>query len=174
MAKVGLSKLGLSVNKDVEEISWNGQIIEVKQYLPSNEKLEVCSKIINESVDDQNFYNPGRVAIFQAIETLLAYTNINVTDKQKEDPCKLFDLLHSSGLAAVIYAAIPENELGAIQSIIEATIHNIYEYKNSILGILDTLKEDHDNLELDAVKIRDALANGENIEFLQEVMKKLG
>ena len=66
MAKIAFSKLGLSVNKDVEEISWNGQIIEVKQYLPSNEKLEVCSKIINESVDDQNFYNPGRVAIFQA------------------------------------------------------------------------------------------------------------
>lgn len=174
MAKVGLSKLGLSVNKDVEEISWNGQIIEVKQYLPSNEKLEVCSKIINESVDDQNFYNPGRVAIFQAIETLLAYTNINVTDKQKEDPCKLFDLLHSSGLAAQIYAAIPENELGAIQSIVEATIHNIYEYKNSVLGILENVSTDYSNLDLDAQKIQQQLSEGKGIELLKDVLTKLG
>lgn len=174
MAKVGLSKLGLSVNKDVKEISWNGQIIEVKQYLPSNDKLEVCSKIINESVDDQNFYNPGRVAIFQAIETLLAYTNINVTDKQKEDPCKLFDLLHSSGLAAVIYAAIPENELGAIQSIVEATIHNIYEYKNSVLGILENVSTDYSNLNLDAQKIQQQLSEGKGIELLKDVLTKLG
>ncbi len=174
MAKVGLSKLGLSVNKNVEEISWNGQIIEVKQYLPSNEKLEVCSKIINESVDDQNFYNPGRVAIFQAIETLLAYTNINVTDKQKEDPCKLFDLLHSSGLAEQIYMKIPENELGAIQSIVEATIHNIYEYKNSALGILQAMSDDYDSLNLDATNIQEKLANKENVEFLQQVITKLG
>ena len=174
MAKVGLSKLGLSVNKDVKKISWNGQIIEVKQYLPSNDKLEVCSKIINESVDDQNFYNPGRVAIFQAIETLLAYTNINVTDKQKEDSCKLFDLLHSSGLAAVIYTAIPENELGAIQSIVEATIHNIYEYKNSVLGILQAMSDDYNSLNLDATNIQEKLANKENVEFLQQVITKLG
>ena len=52
MAKVGLTKLGLSVNKDVKHIKWNGQDIEVLQYLPSNEKLELCSKIINDSVDD--------------------------------------------------------------------------------------------------------------------------
>ena len=174
MAKVGLSKLGLSVNKDVKEISWNGQIIEVKQYLPSNEKLEVCSKIINDSVDDQNFYNPGRVAIFQAIETLLAYTNINVTDKQKEDPCKLFDLLHSSGLAAQIYAEIPENELGAIQSIVEATIHNIYEYKNSVLGILEAAKTDYDNLNFDAEALKDLIGDGKNVEFLKQVLTKLG
>ena len=173
MAKIAFSKLGLSVNKDVEEISWNGQIIEVKQYLPSNEKLEVCSKIINESVDDQNFYNPGRVAIFQAIETLLAYTNINVTDKQKEDPCKLFDLLHSSGLAEQIYAAIPENELGAIQSIVEATIHNIYEYKNSVMGILENVSTDYANLNLDAQKIQQELTAGNGVEFLKDVLTKL-
>ena len=174
MAKVGLSKLGLSVNKDVKEISWNGQIIEVKQYLPSNEKLEVCSKIINESVDDQNFYNPGRVAIFQAIEMLLAYTNINVTDKQKEDPCKLFDLLHSSGLAEQIYMRIPENELGAIQSIVEATIHNIYEYKNSVLGVLQAVENDYSDLNTEVEDVQTKLTNGTGIAFLKEVMDKLG
>ena len=174
MAKIAFSKLGLSVNKDVEEVSWNDQIIEVKQYLPSNEKLELCSKIINDSVDDQNFYNPGRVAIYQAIETILAYTNINVTDKQKEDPCKLFDLLHSSGLAAQIYAAIPENELGAIQSIVEATIHNIYEYKNSIMGILENVSTDYSNLNLDAQEIQKTLTNSNGIELLKDVLTKLG
>ena len=52
MAKIGFTKLGLSINKEVKEIEWNGQKIEVKQYLPAEDKLELCSRIINESVDD--------------------------------------------------------------------------------------------------------------------------
>ncbi len=174
MAKVPFTKLGLTKDSYINHISWNDQDIEVKTYLPSIEKLELCSRIINESVDDQNFYNPGRVAIYQAIEMILAYTNINVTEKQKEDPCKLFDLLHSSGLAEQIYMKIPENELGAIQSIVEATIHNIYEYKNSALGILQAMSDDYDSLNLDATNIQEKLANKENVEFLQQVITKLG
>ena len=39
MAKVSLTKLGLKVNQDAKSIEFNEQIIEVKQYLPINEKL---------------------------------------------------------------------------------------------------------------------------------------
>lgn len=173
MAKVGLTKLGLSINKEIKEIEWNGQKIEVKQYLPSNDKLELCSRIINESVDDQNFYNPGRVAIFQEIEIILAYTNINVTDKQREDICKLFDMF-SNGFVQAVYSAIPESELGAITAIVEATIHNIYEYKNSILGILQAVKDDYSDLNFDAQALQKALNEGEGLGFLKQVMDKLG
>ncbi len=174
MAKVAFTKLGLSINKDIKEVEWNGQKIEVRQYLPSNEKLELCSRIINDSVDDQNFYNPGRVAIYQAIETLMAYTNINITDKQKEDPCKLFDLFQSSGFASIVYEAIPENEIGAITSIVEATIHNIYEYKNSAMGILDAISTDYSNLNFDAASIQKMIGDPDNLGLLREVLDKLG
>ena len=35
---------------------------------------------------------------------MYAYTNINFTEKQKEDPTKLYDMLISSGLVAGINA----------------------------------------------------------------------
>ena len=173
MAKVGFSKLGLSINKEIKIINWNEQEIEVKQYLPSDDKLELCSKIINNSIDDYNFYNPGRVAIWQTIEVICAYTNINITDKQKEDPCKLFDLLHN-GLLQEIYGAIPESEIGIITNIVEGAIENIYKYKNSVLGILDAMKNDYDGLNFDAQAIQKAIGNGENVEFLKEILTKLG
>ena len=46
MAKVSLTKLGLKVNQDFEMIKFNEQNIEVKQYLPVNEKLELMNKEI--------------------------------------------------------------------------------------------------------------------------------
>ena len=53
-------------------------------------------------------------------------------------------------------------------------IDEIYRYKTSVLGILQAVSQDYSNLELDADKIREKLGNKENIEFLKNVMDKLG
>lgn len=174
MAKVGLSKLGLKVDISVTPIKWNGQEIEIKNYLPVQEKLDLCARIINESVDDQSYYNPGRVAVYQVVEIVLAYTNISVTEKQKEDPCKLFDLFTSSGLIGQIYNHISSNELGAITNIVEGTIDNIYKYKNSALGIMQSIVEDYNNLDLEASEIQQKLADKDNLTLLKQVVTKLG
>lgn len=174
MAKVTLSKLGLTKNTEIKTFVWNGQTIEVKQYLPMNEKLELCSRIINYSVDDNDkFYNPGKVAVYQCNEIILAYTNITATEKQKEDPAKLFDLF-SNGFSESVYKYIPTNEIGVITSIVDATIESIYKYKNSFLGILEAAQTDYDSLNLEAQNIQDALTKGEGVEFLKDVMTKLG
>lgn len=174
MAKVSLTKLGLSVNKEINHFTWNDQDIEIKQYLPIQDKLDLCAKIINESVDENSWYNPGRVAVYQLVETILAYTNISVTEKQKEDITKLFDLFNYHNFAQQVYAALPAGELESITAIVEATIENIYKYKNSVLGVLDAVNNDYSDLDLNAQTIRDNLAAGNGIEFLQDVMNKLG
>ena len=85
MAKVSLTKLGLKVNQDVKNIEFNEQIVEVKQYLPVNDKLELISNVINSAHDENNFSNPIKVSVFTTLEIMYAYTNVNFTDKQKED-----------------------------------------------------------------------------------------
>ena len=173
MAKIGLTKLNLSINKDVKTFKWNDQEIEVKQYLPIQEKLNLCSRIINDSVDDRNFYNPGRVAVFQLVEVVIAYSNINVTEKQKEDIPKLFDILNN-GFAQEVYANMRPGELESITAIVEAQIDNIYKYKNSVMGILEAVATDYSDLDFDAQNIRDNLTAGNGVEFLKDVMDKLG
>ena len=110
MAKVLFSKLGLTKNTDVVKVAWNDQQIEVKQYLPMSEKLDLISKIINLSVDDHGFYNPCRIHLFTVTEIIMAYAGITVTEKQKEDVCKLYDLFVGTGFAKVVMDAIPEED----------------------------------------------------------------
>lgn len=174
MAKVSLTKLGLKVNQDIKTIEFNEQIIEVKQYLPVNDKLELISNVINASHDDNNFANPVKVSIFTTLEILYAYTNINFTDKQKEDPKKLYDILISSGLVSEVVKIIPEVEYNEVLRGISDSINSIYAYKNSLMGILDTIVNDYNNLNLDSSKIYNDLADPDHLAFLKDVLTKLG
>lgn len=174
MAKVSFSKLSLKVNQDIKNIIFNNQNIEVKQYLPVNEKLELISNVINTSHDDNNFANPVKISIFTTLEIMYAYTNINFTDKQKEDPTKLYDMLVSSGLVAAVVNAIPEAEYHEVLCGVSDSIDAIYTYRNSVMGILEQVSQDYNALDLDATKIQEKLADPENMAFLKEVTTKLG
>ena len=174
MAKVSLTKLGLKVNQEIKIISFNGQDVEVKQYLPVNEKLELISNVINLAHDENNFANPVKVSIYTTLEIMYAYTNINFTDKQKEDPAKLYDMLISSGIVAEIVNAIPEAEYHEILCGVSDSINAIYAYQNSILGILESISADYSNLNLDATEIQKKLADPDNMELLKGVLAKLG
>ena len=154
MAKVSLTKLGLKVNQNVKNIEFNEQIIEVKQYLPINEKLELISSVINSSADENNFSNPVKENVFLTLEILYHYTNINFTDKQKEDPVKLYDLVVSSGLVNKVTDLIPEEELDEVINGVAQSVKAIYTYRNSALGILESISQDYSALNLDATEIQ--------------------
>ena len=173
MAKVGLTKLGLKKNTDIVNLTWNGQIIEIKTYLPIEEKLEMISRIVNLSLDENNFANPARIEIFTLLEVMYAYTNINFTDKQKENFLELYDMIFSSGLWAEI-KNILGNELNIITTTTDEVIHEVYSYKNSALGILQAIVEDYEELDLDADKLKAKIADKDNLKTLKNVMDKLG
>ena len=174
MAKLAFTKLSLSKNEEVKIVEFNGQDIEVKQYLPVNDKFEVIGNIINRSADDNNFANPLKVEIFTALEIISAYTNISFTEKQKEDPSKLFDLVVSSGLYKEIICAIPHTEIESLQCYINSTIDAVYKYRNSIMGLLENITTDYSNLNLEATEIQKKLADPNNMQLLRDVLTKLG
>ena len=174
MAKLSFTKLGLAQNKAVQSINYNGQVIEVKQYLPVNDKLELISSVINLSADDNNFANPVKVSVFAVLEIISTYTNISFTEKQKEDPCKLYDLFVGNGLSSKILAAIPAEELAELLTGIDDSVNAIYNYRNSAMGILDIVQQDYSGMNLDAMNIHNAIADPENLSLVKDIMTKLG
>lgn len=174
MAKIGFTKLGLKLNQEVKNITINEQDIEVKQYLPINDKLELISNVINLAADANNFMNPIKLKIFLTLEMIEAYTNLNFTEKQKEDPAKIYDLLSSNGIIDTIFNAIPEAEVYYLQEGVFDSADAIYTYKNSVLGILETVTADYSSMNLDASNIQQALSDPDNLSLLRDVLAKLG
>lgn len=176
MAKVSFKNLGLKVDQGVKVITFNEQEIEVKQYLPVNDKLDLISTVLNKAslTDENNFANPIKIDLYFALELIYAYTNLNITDKQKEDEVKLYDIIISSGLFSVVREAISPVEYDRIYNGLWDSAQAIYEYRHSALGILETISQDYSNLNLDASEIQSKLADPQNMALLKDVLTKLG
>lgn len=175
MAKVAFSKLKCKINDTEVPVQIGEETIMVKQYLPIQEKLQLMGRVVELSHEqDHNFSNPVKSAVIRDLEIVFAYTNLSFTDKQKEDFPKLYDQLFSSGVLARIIAAIPKDEYEAIVTGLYESLEAIYKYQNSVLGLLDAIGTDYENLNLDVLGLKKNLSDPENLEVLREILTKLG
>ena len=175
MAKISYSKLKCTVNENKVPVQIGENTIAVKQYLPINEKLELISNVINQAhEEDYNFANPVKIDVYTTMEIIFTYTDIVFTEKQKESFAKTYDQLYSSGIAQLIIDAIPEQELSIIRQGVKDSLNAFYEYQNSIYGILNNLKTDYSDLDLNVETIANKLTNMENMDLIKDVMNKMG
>ena len=174
MAKVAFTKLGLTKNTQVGSFEWNGQMIEVKAYLPIQEKMQLIQNVLNNCQDENNFINEAKMSMFMTLEIVYYYTNINFTEKQKSDAAKLYDLLAGTGFLDDFFAVIPQTEYKSIAIWLDKTANHIYDYRNSIYGILDAMKQDYSNLELDAETLRQKIADPQVLDILKGVLTNFG
>lgn len=175
MAKVPFTNLKLTKKQEVKIVEFKDLKIEVKQYLPVNEKLKLISDVINSSADENNFANPVKINLFTKLNIVEYYTNITFTEKQKDDPQKLYDLLRENGVLDLIIAAIPCSEYDElVYGGIDVSVKSIYKYKNSVMGILETISTDYEGLNIDIENLYKKLNDKENVGFLQDVLTELG
>lgn len=178
MAKPTFNKLKVNVNKETKTLTFgpNNIEIEIKQYLPIQEKLALVSSVLNDcsTKSDLRFFNVGQIEMFTTLEIVYHYTNIAFTDNQLEKPTELYDKIISSGLYDAIKELIPVDELYNVDRYIWKTIPAIYDYQNSIYGIMDALANDYSKMDLDASKIQEKLSDPENMALLKDTLSKLG
>lgn len=174
MAKVAFSKLKLTKQTKTITVKYGEQEIEVLQYLPVNEKLALIGRVIDKSTDENNFANPVKIEVIGSLEIIFAYTNLSFTEKQQEDPTKLYDLLDQNGVINLIISAIPADEYKFLIDGINETISSVYAYKHSLMGMVEMMNEDYQQLNFDADQIKNKLSDPENLALLKNVLTKMG
>lgn len=174
MAKPTLNKLKLTQKNPVKIITFNEQEIEIKQYISIQDKLTMISEVLAAAADDNKFYNPGKLDMFFALKVIDYYTNLSITEKQRENFIKLYDDFMSSGFYTEVFHAIPEDEVGYVYTLMKESVDQIYKYQNSAYGILDAVNTDYNNLDLDIQKLAKNLNQKEGLELIDQVVSKLG
>ena len=174
MAKVNLTKLNKIKSLDPIDIKIGEETISVVQYLSLEKKLAIMQNIIEQAGNnEEGFYNIVKLTVFYTIEMLRAYTNISFTEKQLEDPQKLYDIIVLNKIWDTVKQSIPEDEVNYIWENTCALAREITNYNHSALGILNLLSNDYDNLSLDTTDMANKLSNVDNLKMLREILTKL-
>lgn len=176
MAKVVFSKLKCKINEEIKTINFADEQIEIKQYLPIQEKLQLIGRIVSYShEEDGNYANPVKINVYLHLEIMFAYTNISFTNKQKEDIPKLYDSILSSGLLDAVLSEIPESELNILQKGTFDSIEAIYNYYNSIVGVMETLNNMNSNVDLEQVEeLKQEMQGLTELPFVKQILPLMG
>ena len=138
MAKVSYASLKLKTNTEVKTFDYNGNTIEVLQYLPMTDKYDMINITLQKSKEG-SIFNPIKKDMFFHLHIVYLYTNLNFTDKQREDEAKIYDTLASTGLLTSILENIPESEYEILYDYLEELERVTLKYKTTIGGIIQDI-----------------------------------
>ena len=141
MGKTTFTSLKLKMKEEVKTIDFNESKIEVKQYLPIRDKIDLVDITLQKSREDR-LYNPLKVNMYFHLNLIYLYTNISFTEKQRDDEEKLYDLLDSNGLIDLIVSNIPELEYNDLLNKTIEKIENELQYNTTAAAIISKLIND--------------------------------
>lgn len=168
----------LIVNKpqEIKIIKINNIDIEVKQYLPIEDKKAFVMKVLQQALESPVHYiDPIQIDIIMALETINFYTNIKFDETDNKSIFELYDIIEQQGIIDKIINIIPDFEYSFLQETVKESLDSYYKYINSVYGILENMNQDYDQLNIDMKDFQEQLnGSNENIAFLKEVMEKMG
>lgn len=138
MAKVTFGSLKLKKTEEVNKISIADKEIEVKTYLPIEDKYDLIQATLQQSVEGIGF-NEILIEMNFYLNVVFLYSNISFTETQKEDRYKLYDILESNGVINEIVNAIPVQEFKSLMDSFDLEKERVGIENRSSAGILNNI-----------------------------------
>ena len=141
MAKVSYANLKLKTDTSFNTFDFQGQTIEVLNYLPIEDKYDLVM-ITLQKAEENGVYNPIKLDMFFHLNMIYMYTNLSFTDKQKENESKLFDALKSNGFLESFLQALPITEYNELFEYVQTLITDTLHYRNTAGAVLQSVIQD--------------------------------
>ncbi len=138
---ISYANMKLKTINTTHKFEWNGNEIEILDYLPIEDKYDLIMITLQKSYEE-GYYNPIKIDKFFHLHLIYMYTNINFTDKQKEDESKLYDCLKSNGLIDKFISELSSEEYNELFTWLEDTKKEMLKYKYSIVALIQSLIND--------------------------------
>lgn len=136
MAKITYSSLKLKAQEELKTFTIEDKEIEVKQYLPIEDKIDLIDITLLKAKEDK-IYNPIKIDMFFHLHLVYLYTNITFTDKQREDEYKLYDILSTNNIITSVLENIPEIEYETLFELMQERIEVEMNYKTTAAAMVE-------------------------------------
>lgn len=134
--------LNLHTDNDMYYIEVQGKKINIKKYLPINDKKDLIEITLQKAEEADGTYNEILIDMYFNLHLVYLYTDITFTDEDREDEMKLYDELESSGMLERILNKIPDEEYNVLMDYLKAMRREISSYKHSAAAMVQKLVVD--------------------------------
>lgn len=141
MAKVSYANLKLKTDTSFNTFDFQGQTIEVLNYLPIEDKYDLVMITLQNS-EENGIYNPVKLDMYFHLYLVYMYTNLSFTEKQKFNEQKLYDALKSNGFIDALLANMNEVEYNDLYEYIMICQEDILHYRNTAGAVLQSVIQD--------------------------------
>lgn len=141
MAKVSYANLKLKPMNTTSAFEFEGQQVEVLNYLPIEDKYDLVMITLQKAEQD-GIYNPLLLDLYFHLHLVYMYTNLSFTDKQKENEPKIYDTLTSNGFFDKFFEVLDEVEYAELMSYIEELQNMTLHYRNTAGAVLQSIIQD--------------------------------
>lgn len=138
---ISYANMKLKPLNTTHDFVFNGQTIKILDYLPIEDKYDLIMVTLQKSLEN-GYYNPLKMDMYFHLNLIYLYTDINFTDKQREDESKIYDSIKSNGLLDTFLESFNENEYNELFAILEDTKEEIIRYKYSTSALLQSVITD--------------------------------
>lgn len=130
------SELNLSIKDEIKTVRIGDNVIEVKQYLSLEKKIDIISLAIQQSLGG-TVQNTMAFESYLDLFIIMNYTNIDFSDC--EDYGVLYDILESNDIINFILSAIPQIEYNSIKEHAFGMSAKYERYSNSLGKVISNL-----------------------------------
>ena len=141
MAKISFASMKLKTDISTKEVEFADIKFNILNYLPMRDKIDLIQIALQKS-ESEGVYNELLLDVYFHLNLIYLYTDLNFTEKQREDELKLFDVIKSSGLLDVILKNINEEEYEYLVEKTAEIKNEILEYGNSAGSVIRSIVQD--------------------------------
>ena len=139
--KVSYANLNLKIDTSVTTFDFCGQTVEVLKYLPADEKYDLLMITLQEAEED-GIYNDFKLDVFFHLNLVYMYSNLSFTEKQKENPLKIYDTLMSNGFFGGFLSAMNEDEYENMYNALLSIANEKTKYNSTFAAIFKSFTSD--------------------------------
>ena len=139
MSDIEFKSLNLKRNDSIRVIKINDNEIEVKQYLPIEDKMDLIQIALQQA---ENTIGYDTILIDVYFHLYLDFDLEGHTLDllwEKAEPLKLFDILDSNNIISIVASSIPSAEFEDMKDYLYSQLENNSKFKTSLIYVLDIL-----------------------------------
>lgn len=153
-----LNSFNLKTKEKTQLITIDGMEVNVKQYLPAEEKNNLL-QISLQSAGTSTILDTFALDVIFHTYLVVKYTDIQFTEEDLNDVFKLYDKLETNNIINAVIAAIPEEEYITLTDSLDEMVTAYNQYSTSsvvvfdkIINFVSNISEEIKNLDPEALK----------------------